>query len=300
MLTLRLSLLLTVPPLLWAGNSIIGSVLADQVGAMTLNNLRWWLAFLFLLPLGWRVFLKPAQLWQQGRWRHLLCLGFLAIACYNAFQYLALQTSSAINVTLIAASGPIWSMLIGAVVYRVPVSLRELLGAGLSLMGVMLVLARGDWQVLLATEFVLGDVLMVLAIICWCSYSWALAKPPESMRDDNRPQWGWAEFLLVQIGFGLVATSAGAGVEWAILPEVIQWSPGLVLALFYMAIGPSLVAYRCWGIGVAKAGPTIAAFFANLIPVFTAILSTLLLQLYPQWFHYTAFLFIAAGIWLSR
>ena len=73
----------------------------------------------------------------------------------------------------------------------------------------------------------------------------------------------------------------------------------LVAAVLYVAIGPSLVAYRLWGLGVAQAGPALAAFFGNLTPLFAALLSAALLGEWPQPFHGLAFGLIGAGIWVS-
>jgi drug/metabolite transporter (DMT)-like permease len=96
-----------------------------------------------------------------------------------------------------------------------------------------------------------------------------------------------------------VFSSMSAGVEQALAPAAIQWSPALVAALVYVAVGPSLIAYRCWGLGVAEAGPALAGFFVNLTPVFAAIISAALLGVAPAWYHGAAFALIAAGIWVS-
>ena len=50
---------------------------------------------------------------------------------------------------------------------------------------------------------------------------------------------------------------------------------------------------------MATAGPAVAAFFANLTPVFAALLSAALLGELPRWYHGVAFLLIAAGIAVS-
>jgi drug/metabolite transporter (DMT)-like permease len=73
----------------------------------------------------------------------------------------------------------------------------------------------------------------------------------------------------------------------------------VLAALAFVAIGPSLIAYRCWGLGVAQAGPTLAAFFVNLSPLFTALLSATLLGERPQPYHLMAFALIVAGIVVS-
>ena len=296
-LTPRLALLLTAPPLLWAGNAVVGRLVRDDIPPMLLNALRWALAFVLLAPLARRLLAHPREALQ--RWRGLAWLGFLGMGCYNALQYLALHTSSPLNVTLITASMPVWMLGVGAVFYGVKPKRRQLAGAALSLAGVALVIARGDPAALLAVHFVPGDLLMLLAIFTWAIYSWMLARPAPSLRPGERPDWNWAEALMAQLMFGVVFSGLSAGVEQVVAPADIHWSPMLVAVLAYVAIGPSLIAYRCWGLGVAEAGPALAGFFVNLTPVFAAVISAALLGVAPAWYHGVAFALIAAGIVVS-
>src|SRR4051812_351766 len=99
---------MTLPPLLWAGNAVVGRLAVGSVPPLTLNFLRWTLAGLLLAPLGWRVLARPRVL--AERWPHLLLIGVLGVGLYNSLQYLALVTSTPINVTLIAASLPLWML----------------------------------------------------------------------------------------------------------------------------------------------------------------------------------------------
>lgn len=295
----RLALLLTLPPLLWAGNAVIGRVMAPHVPPLLLNALRWSGALLLLLPLGWRVLAAPERRAEmRARWPHLALLGLLGVGSFNAFQYLALRTSTPLNVTLIAASMPLWMMCTGALLFRVRPSPRDVLAAALSLAGVVVVLSRGHPWGLAQLQFVPGDWLILVAITCWSIYSWLLARPPPSMRGDARPPWNWAEFLLVQVVFGLAWALVAAGGEalvWADSPPV-QWGWPLALALVYLAIGPSLVAYRAWGVGVAQTGPAMAALFSNLTPLFAAVMSGAVLGSWPEPYHLLAFTLIVAGI----
>ena len=290
----RLALLMTLPPLLWAGNAVVGRLVVGSVPPLTLNALRWALAALILLPLGWRVFERPHEIVQ--RWRHLLLLGVLGVGTYNAMQYLALVTSTPINVTLIAASMPAWMLAIGAVCYGQRPARRELVGAALSLAGVLSVIARGDVATLARVQLVPGDLYMLVATIAWSLYSWLLARPPASMRAPQRPAWDWAEFLFVQALFGLLVAGAAAAGEAALGPAPMRWSAPLLAALVYVALGPSIIAYRCWGLGVAAGGPALAAMFGNLTPLFAALLSAALLGESPRGYHAAAFALIVAGI----
>jgi drug/metabolite transporter (DMT)-like permease len=293
-LTPRIAVFLTLPPLLWAANAVVGRLLVGSVPPLALNGLRWALALLILLPLGWRALRNPQAI--HARWPYLALLGFLGVGCYNAMQYFALQTSTPINVTLIASSMPLWMLAVGAIFYREHPTRRQLVGALLSLAGVALVLSRGQWAVLLGLRLVPGDMLMLLAIALWAWYSWLLARPPAHMRGQARPPWGWSELLLVQVLFGAVWAGAATGVEAAFDPAPIRWSPWVVAALVYVAIGPSVLAYRFWGMGVATVGPAIAAFFNNLTPVFAALMSAAWLGEAPRWYHVAAFGLIVAGI----
>jgi len=87
--------------------------------------------------------------------------------------------------------------------------------------------------------------------------------------------------------------------EAVLTDAAVHWNGWVVAALVYVAIGPSIIAYRCWGLGVAQGGPALAAFFGNLTPVFAALLSAAVLGEPPRWFHGAAFALIAAGIAVS-
>ncbi len=285
--------LLTLPPLLWACNALIGRWIHAQVPPMTLNLLRWVLAFLILLPLAHRVLRRQSLMWPH--WRRIGLLGLLSIGAYNALQYLALQTSTPINVTLVASSMPVWMLVMGRLLHGEPIRGRQVLGAALSMAGVLLVLSRGDWQVLARFQFVPGDGYILLATLAWTLYSWMLARPaePAELRGD------WAAFLMAQVFFGLGWSALFAAGEWTLLPAQVAWSWPVAAAIVFIAVGPAVLAYRCWGAGIQRVGPQVAGFFANLTPLFAALLSTLLLGEAPQGFHLLAFALIVGGIVVS-
>jgi drug/metabolite transporter (DMT)-like permease len=287
------ALLLVVPPLMWAGNAVVGRLIHTLVPPITLNFLRWAIAMLILLPIAHSIYRPGSGLWQH--WRRFSILGLLGVGLYNALQYMALQTSTPINVTLVAAGMPVWMLLIGWMFFDAPVSRKQVMGAALSIVGVLLVLSRGEWRQLLALRLVPGDVFMILATIAWSIYSWLLARPrePDSIRAN------WATFLLAQVTFGVVWSGAFAAGEWMITDAHIAWSWPLAAALMYVAVGPAIIAFRCWGAGVQRVGPNIAVFFNNLTPLFAALLSSAFLGEAPHAYHAVAFALIVGGIVLS-
>lgn len=285
--------MLSLAPALWAGNAIVGRLAHDLISPFALNFFRWCIAFVLLLPLAWRVLRKDSPIWPL--WRQYLLLGLLGIGCYNALLYLALKTSTPLNVTLVGSSMPVWMLAIGRLCWGIPVSRRQMGGALLSVLGVVVVMSRGDLQTLLKLRFVAGDLFMVLATIAWAFYTWLLSRStgPQEVKSH------WASFLLAQILFGLLWSGLFTGAEAAL--GGFHFVPGwpLLSTLLFIAIGPAILAYRFWGMGVQRATPAIAGFFGNLIPLFTALLSIPVLGETPHLYHGIAFALIVAGIVVS-
>jgi drug/metabolite transporter (DMT)-like permease len=307
-LTPRLALLMTLPPLLWAGNAVVGRWVAGglaaghgagQVPPLTLNLLRWALTALILLPLAWRALLPLSRLARAlalpagpgraggGRcstrcstWRssvrRLSTSRWWRPACRCGCWPWA-RCSTACTPPTSNCGARRWAF-VGVLHGHRPRLARHAAARALR-----------AWR----------RLFILLAVIGWAFYSWLLARPPAHMQGKQRPDWDWAGFLLVQTLFGLLAASVFTAGEQALGATPIRWSPGVLAALLYVSLGASVVAYRCWGLGVAEGGPAMAAFFNNFTPLFAALLSTLLLGEAPQPYHALAFAFIVAGIVVS-
>lgn len=287
--------MLLMPPLLWASNAVVGRMVQGMVPPVMMNFVRWLVAFMVLLPLAGWVLRRGSVLWPA--WRRFALLGLLGVGLYNAMQYLALKSSTPINVTLVGASMPVWMLAIGWLFFKVRVSPRQMVGAVLSIVGVLVVLSRGEWRQLLGLRLVAGDLLMIVATIVWSFYSWLLTLPLPGAAQKLRPDW--SAFLMAQVVFGLAWSGLFAGGEWLVSDARIHWSWPLAAALVYVGIGPAVIALRCWGAGVQRVGPSIAAFFSNLTPLFAALLSLAFLGELPHLYHAVAFLLIVGGIVLS-
>jgi drug/metabolite transporter (DMT)-like permease len=158
------------------------------------------------------------------------------------------------------------------------------------------VLGRGDWDTLMRVQLVIGDVYILIAVLCWAWYSWLVAQaidPPEIRSN-------WTYFLTAQMVFGLLWSGAFTAAEWHFSdnPHIV-WGWPLAASVLYVALGPALLAYRSWGLGIQRVGPNIAGFFANLTPLFAGLISTLALGDAPRFFHAVAFVLIVGGIWVS-
>ncbi|MEO8938880.1 MAG: DMT family transporter [Burkholderiaceae bacterium] len=283
--------LLVLPPLFWAGNAIVGRMATGLIAPMALNALRWVLAGLVLLPFVWRALPAHAAVLRR-EWRLVALLGVLGMGTYNALQYLALTTSTANNVTLIAASAPIFTLMLGALFFGDRLDGRRAVGGMVSVAGVLVVLLHGDPTRLMTLSFVPGDVLMLCAAATWSLYTWLLRA--------RRPDLPPTVLLFAQIVLGSLFTIGCALVERLVFDVQSHFDvPRAWAVLAYVAVLPSVVGYVLWDKGVARAGATLPMFFTNLTPLFAAIGSALLLAEWPHWYHAVALLLILVGIRLA-
>jgi drug/metabolite transporter (DMT)-like permease len=279
--------LLLLPPLFWATNAIVGRW-APGLGIppVGLAFWRWVLAFLVLLPFAWRALLDDWDLIRR-KWPLLLLLGTLSAGAYNALMYMALATSSAINVTLVGASMPIVMVVIARFWLGERLAPRRILGIGLSALGVLLVVARGELEVLMGFQLHRGDLLMLIATVSWAIFSVLLRRYPTGMRPIAMLAAQMAGGLVVLTPFYLLEQSGGAGMP-------LTWETAGVL--IYTAIFPAILAFYFWNRGVAAVGPSIAGVYINLVPILTAILAVFLLGEEFAWYHFMGLVMIIGGI----
>jgi drug/metabolite transporter (DMT)-like permease len=282
--------LLLLPPLLWAGNAVVGRALVGQFPPLALSFARWALALALLAPFA----LGAVRAHRAAIRAHLPLLAWtalLGVGCYNSLQYLALQTSTAVNATLIGASGPIMTLLVGAVWFAAPVGRHQWLGAALSIVGVLWVIVRGEPVNLFRLQFAGGDLIMLVATFTWSLYTWLLRT--------RRPPLPLTAFLFVQIALGAAMILPFALAEYALTGATAAPTAANAAALLYVALLPSLVAYYCWDRGVERAGAVLPMYFVNLMPVFAGVLSWLVLGEAVGWYHLAGGALILAGIHLA-
>lgn len=283
-------LLLVLPPLFWAGNAVVGRATVGSFPPLALSFWRWTLAFVLIAPFA-----------ATGLWAHrhtirarlplLAWTSLLGVACYNSLQYLALQTSTAVNTTLIGASAPTVALLIGALFFASAIGRRQMVGAVVSAGGVLWVMTQGKIANLLQLQLAAGDVIMLVATVAWSLYTWLIRT--------RRPPLPLTVFLAVQIGIGAVMILPFYLLEAAVVQRAPEWSAGNLAALLYVATLPSLLAYYCWDRGVVRAGAVLPMYFVNLTPVFAAALSVLILGEAIGLHHVLGGALILAGIHLA-
>lgn len=277
--------LLTFTAMFWAGNSIVARGAREAVPPLALSFWRWSLALLILLPFAWPHLRRDADVLRRS-WKTVLMLGVLGIGSFNTLLYTGLQTTSAVNGLLLQSLQPGLILLLGALLFAEPTRPLQVLGIVLSIAGALIIISQGDPATLLGLKFNPGDLIIGVAVMIWSLYSVLLRK---------RPKVHPLSFLAATIAVGVTAILPFYLAEIA-GGRLIQTRPESWLAIAYVSLFPSLIAYLCFNRGVELLGSATAGLYLNIMPVMGAVLAAMFLGESIRWFHFAGVALIGAGI----
>jgi len=286
---LAAALFLTISSACWGGNIFIGRLVHAEVPPVGLSFWRWVLALAILLPFAWP---RLRRDWPEilRHWRGLAALAFFGMTAFHTSLYLSVNYTTATNAALLVAICPVLVPVLAWALYREPITPRLVLATVISLAGVAVVVLRGDLAQLRTLAFNTGDLIMLVAVFTWSMYTALLKRRPAGLHPQSL----------------LVATMALAA---AMLLPVYLWESAMVrpmpvtqdslLAIAYVVVFASLLAYLCFNRGIEVLGPSKGGLFLHLIPVFAALLAFVFLGERLQPFHAVGIAAIAIGIGLA-
>lgn len=285
----RHHVLMLLPPLFWAGNALVGRAAVGQIPPIALSFWRWVLALLIILPFTLRETIQFLPV-LKARWRLVAGLSLFSVTAYNTLLYLALQTTTAINATLVAVSMPVMMLVMGRLWLGESLGAVRTMGIGLSLLGVLGIIIHGDPARLAGMSLSGGDFLVLAAVLSWAIYSVMLKRHPLPVPPLPLLTCLIAVGTLFILPFYLWELASGIGME-------LRWSSAA--AILYTSVFASLLAYYFWNQGVAALGAGVAGQYTYLMPLFTALLAVILLGETLNWYHWAGGGLIFAGLWLS-
>ncbi len=281
-------LLLSLTALFWAGNVVLGRFVAGHIPPMTLSFVRWAGAFMVLLPFAARHLVRD---WPTIS-RHARLLTLLALtgfSAYNTMAYYGLQYTTAINGLLLQSVAPLFVALWTFVLFRDRLTMRQALGIGLSLTGVIVIICHGSLTILLSIAFNRGDVWFVIALLIYAFYTAMLRK---------RPVMHPLSFLAVGMGGGALFLVPAMVLELA-GGRTLTFDTESLVSFVYICIFPSLLGYLFLNRGVELIGANRAAPFMHLVPVFGSVLAIVLLGERFEVFHAVGYALVFAGITIA-
>jgi drug/metabolite transporter (DMT)-like permease len=253
---------LTLAPLLWAGNFVFGKPLSEALPPFGINLLRWAVACVVLVALTYILegrFPRP----NRRLWLTLAAIAVTGVLLFNALVYLSLEHTTSTNAALILGAAPILTMILAVAVGSEELTLRGAIGALVCLIGIAWIVCHGSLDALSNVSLNLGDIVMVVAVLCWAVYT-ALIR---STRQLSQLATTTFAALLALPPLGIIG-----GYQLATQP-LGPITPTVVLGLAYVGTLASVAAFMAWTSGISSIGAARGSLFLNLIPVFTPILA---------------------------
>ena len=282
-------LLLAITALFWGGNAIAGRLAVGEVSPMVLTCLRWVLVVCILFPLFGRRLVTEWPVIRRS-WLFVILMGVFGFTAFNALFYAAAHHTSAVNLTIFQGAIPVLVLLGTVLFFRAPILPLQILGMIVTVVGVIIVSVKADFEILRTLALNIGDVWMLIACLFYAGYTLGLRHRPAVP--------GLVFFTALAIvaflsALPLLAIEIASGtVQW---PTLKGW-----LVLAYVAFLPSLLAQLFFIRGVELIGPARAGLFVNLVPVFGALLAVLLLGEPFAFYHALGLILVLGGIWLAE
>lgn len=287
---------LTATAMLWGSNYVVARAVHTDIPLPTVVLWRWVLSLVVLTPLAWPTLRKD---WPNIRANlfFLICLGMIGVGLFSIFLLAGAYHSTALEVGLLNSTTPIWVVFLSyALGMARSVWLRNI-GVVTALAGTCLILFKGTLGNVVGLQFQLGNVWSLIAAILFAWYTVAL------------------KFRTLNISvLSLTTIAAWSGVIGAMAPFYLHFlatggtdpflsgeaAPNTIIAMLYLALGPTLIANLLWIFGATRLGAARAGPFLYLSPITSTVLAALFLGEQIAWFHLAGFALILLGLYLTN
>lgn len=279
--------LLMVSSLAWSGNIVLVRAIHEDIPPIGLMFWRCLITVVVLAPVflpHWRRDL-PRLL---AQWRLIALLGVLQFVGGQTLLYVALQTTTAVNVGLLNATEPAMTAIVAWVLLVERVNRWQSFGIVLTLIGVATIILRGDVGTLFGLELVAGDLIVQLAMLSWAVYTVLVRRVPA----DIHP---FVLLFAMSIPASLALLPFYA-LEMAWTGRYVEPTMGTAYVVVYLILLGTIVGLALQNMGIKRIGPARASSFTNLIPVFTAILGVVLLGEPFFEYHLAGIVLVFAGV----
>ena len=286
------SILLFLAALFWSGNFIVGKIAGlNEIPPISLNILRWSLAFLILLPFTYKEMLDKRKLIFKNI--YLLCfLGITAVTIFNSALFYSLKTTQVITGVLMISTVPVMIILFSIILKIEKTNTFQVFGVIFSLLGVLFIISKADFEVFKNLAFEKGDLFALFAMISWSLYSALLKKK----------NYGLSPITLLQvvIGLGVIFLIPMYAIDYIYFSNRIIINTNFILVLSYDVLLPGIISFFFWIKGVALICANRAGIYLHLMPILAAILAMIIFDEVLLFYHYIGGIFIISGILLSN
>ena len=281
--------LMAVTMLGWSTNMVVGKFGAGLVHPHTMAFWRLAVGSLVLAFLARKHLRRDLPIMLKA-WKPLLLISALGYFGTNFFTYLGLAYTTSLNGLLLNSVCPVMVFAMSMIFVGERASKAQLLGVVVSLLGVVVIILRGDITTLTSLQINIGDPIVLIALISYCGFTIAVKLRPDVNTFSFMLAGYVPAFFMFIPAFGYDLAHGQA--------LVLDW-PGVAIVL-WLALVPGIFSFFCFNVAVRKLGANRAGLATHLMPVFGSGLSITLLGEQFKGFHFAGVALIAVGLVLSE
>ena len=275
----------------WAGNFIVGKFASYyEIPPFSLNFYRWFFAWLILLPFTFKEIISKKNYILEN-YKFYILLGITSVTIFNSIVYYSLNFTQVISGVLMISTIPVMIMFISSILKIEKTNIFQIFGVICSFIGVILIITKANFELLVNLDFNKGDLTMVVAMFSWATYSVLLKK--------RKHELSQLSLLEVIITFGLIFLIPIYIAEYN-LGFKINLNKPFVLVLIYVVLFPGLASFICWIKGISLIGANRSGVFLHLMPILSATMAIIIFSEKFMFYHLLGAIFILSGIILSN
>ena len=279
-------LLLSLATLGWAGNTIAGRLAVGEVSPLVIVFMRWTIVFAILLMTK-RKELPAALPKLKGKWPWVFMMGALGLSFFNTLFYTAAQSTTAINLGLIQCAMPMFILIGVTLILKTKLTFGQIIGTILTMAGVLLIISKGDFSLLVGLQINKGDWIMLGACIFYAGYTIGLQNRPDIDNMTMMTVFAGAAWVL-SIPILLIEVTQGTA-QWP--ATQLAW-----LIVLFISLIPSFMSQVFYMRGVDLIGPDRAGVYSNLVPIYSAVLGALILNEAVGLYHFLSISIVITGL----
>ena len=279
-------LLLSLATLGWAGNTIAGRLAVGEVSPLVIVFMRWTIVFAILLMTK-RKELPAALPKLKGKWPWVFMMGALGLSFFNTLFYIAAQSTTAINLGLIQCAMPMFILIGVTLILKTKLTFGQIIGTILTMAGVLLIISKGDFSLLVGLQINKGDWIMLVACIFYAGYTIGLQNRPDIDNMTMMTVFAGAAWVL-SIPILLIEVTQGTA-QWP--ATQLAW-----LIVLFISLIPSFMSQVFYMRGVDLIGPDRAGVYSNLVPIYSAALGVLILNEAFGLYHLLSITIVITGL----
>ena len=273
-----------------ASNLIVARGGVEFVPPISLAFWRWTLVFLLLLPFTYLSLKNKSQIVKK-EFKKLFFLGSMGCGVCGAFPFLAGETTTVINMGIIYTSSPIFIILISYFFFREKINKKKVVGLIACLVGVFIIIIKGDLNLLLDLRFTVGDLWMLAAAVGWALYSIYLFYWKSEFKIFER-------FTLIAFFGALSLFPFYIGEE--IFFQKTYFSSNFYLWVSFAAISPGIIAFSLYTLAQNKLGASLTGFTLYVFTIYGAIYGFFLFDEKFENYHIIGTILVFFGVYLAR